>query len=533
MSAAGWGAPQNPAQAGESIYLRGILASGSPLEATRNSGNPTLGIEAACVKCHRRSGLGMKEGPVLIPPITGQYLFHSLHAKADEPELPYVENTRNNRNGYTDATLARAIREGVDSDGRNLGFLMPRYALGDADMAALIAYLRSLDRRVIPGVSAQVLHFATIITPDADPVKRGAMLDVMQHYFADKNTFPFAPSPRMRSSGHTLYSKSMYMAQRRWQLHIWELTGPASTWFKQLQRHFAEEPVMAEVSGLGGSNWAPVHEFCERTHLPCLFPNIEVPVVADQEFYTLYFSRGVLLEADLIADALRDSAAGHPGTSVLQIYRSGDSGEAAARALTSAVTPRGIAVRSHALPAGASGARLAEALRGAAAADTLVLWLRPADIAALGEPPASGSVYVSGLMGGQEHTPLPASWRVRTRIAYPYDLPDRSRVRVDFPLQWFSIRHIPIVDEHVQLDTYLACGVLAESVGHMADVFVPEYIVERAEQMLEHRVMTGPYPRLSLAEGGERFASKGGYIVRFADAEGTQMTADRDWTVPN
>jgi hypothetical protein len=85
----------------------------------------------------------------------------------------------------------------------------------------------------------------------------------------------------------------------------------------------------------------------------------------------------------------------------------------------------------------------------------------------------------------------------------------------------------------VQLDTYLACGVLAESVGHMADVFIPEYIVERAEQMLDHRVMTGPYPRLSLAEGGERFASKGGYIVRFADAEGTKMTADRDWTVPN
>ena len=534
MSAAAWGTPQNPAAAGESIYLRGILASGSLLEAARsNSENPTLGAEAACVKCHRRSGLGMKEGPVLIPPITGQYLFHSLHAKADEPELPYVENTRNNRNGYTDATLARAIREGVDSDGRNLGFLMPRYALGDADMAALIAYLRSLDRSSIPGVSAQVLHFATIITPDADPVKRDAMLDVMQHYFADKNTFPFAPSPRMRSSGHTLYSKSMYMAQRRWQLHIWELKGPAATWFKQLQRLFAEEPVMAEVSGLGGSNWAPVHEFCEQTRLPCLFPNIEVPVVAEDEFYTLYFSRGVLLEADLIADALRSSAAGHPGASVLQIYRTGDSGEAAARALASAVTPRGIAVRSHALPAGTSGARLAEALRGAAAADTLVLWLRPADIAALGEPPASASVYVSGLMGGQEHTPLPASWRSRTRIAYPYDLPDRSRVRVDFPLQWFSIRHIPVVDEHVQLDTYLACGVLAESVGHMADVFVPEYIVERAEQMLEHRVMTGPYPRLSLAEGGQRFASKGGYIVRFADAEGTQMTADRDWTVPN
>jgi hypothetical protein len=32
------------------------------------------------------------------------------------------------------------------------------------------------------------------------------------------------------------------------------------------------------VSGLGGSNWAPVHQFCERRQLPCLFPNVDAPV---------------------------------------------------------------------------------------------------------------------------------------------------------------------------------------------------------------------------------------------------------------
>jgi hypothetical protein len=404
--------------------------------------------------------------------------------------------------------------------------------LSDADMAALIAYLKSLDRNSIPGVTDKVLHFATVITPDADPVKRRGMLDVMEHYFADKNTFPFPPSPPMRSSGHTLFSKSMYMAQRHWQLHVWQLTGPAATWGKQLERDFAAEPVMAAVSGLGGSNWAPVHQFCERARLPCLFPNAEVPVVADQDFYTLYFSRGVLLEADLIADRIRTPGDGPPPRSVLQIYRAGDSGEAAARVLAAALKPQGIAVRSQVLPAGSGVSHLSEALHGGTA-DTLVLWLRPADIAALGEAPATtGTVYVSGLMGGQEHTPLPAGWRGRSLIAYPFDLPDRSRVRVNLPLEWFTIRHIPLVAEQVQLDTYLACGILAESIGHMADIFIPEYIVERAEAMLERRLMTGAYPRLTLSEG-ERFASKGGFMVRFAGSAGTQMIADRDWTVPN
>ncbi|HEY4970295.1 MAG TPA: hypothetical protein VII35_10340, partial [Steroidobacteraceae bacterium] len=284
---------------------------------------------------------------------------------------------------------------------------------------------------------------------------------------------------------------------------------------------------------LAGSNWAPVHQFCERAHLPCLFPNAEVPVVADQDFYTLYFSRGVLLEADLIADRIRAPEDGHSTASVLQIYRAGDSGEAAAQAVAASLKARGISVRSHALTAGASSQQLNEAVRGASAADTLVLWLRSADIAALGEPPASlGPVYVSGLMGGLEHMPLPASWHGRTRIAYPFDLPDRSRVRVSLPLAWFSIRKIPVVAEQVQLDTYLACGVLAESVGHMADVFVPEYLVERAEEILERRLMTGAYPRLTLSEG-ERFASKGGYLMQFAGSTGTRLIADQDWTVPN
>jgi len=292
-----------PVGAGESIYRRGVLASGVALLGKRQAGGVQVsGAGAACVNCHQRSGLGTTEGRSKIPPVTGRYLFQRRATNLDQSDLPYIEGMRADREPYTERTLARAIREGVDSEGKPLSYVMPRFAVGEADMAALISYLKSMDPPRLPGVTDTVLHFATIITPDADPVAREGMLKVIQQYFKDKNdkAFLIGPSARMHPSGKTMYSKSMFMVPRRWQLHVWQLGGEASTWQAQLEKHMAEEPVFAVVSGLGGSNWEPVHRFCEHEAVPCLFPNVEVPV--DKEgFYSLYFSKGLLLEADLIA----------------------------------------------------------------------------------------------------------------------------------------------------------------------------------------------------------------------------------------
>ncbi|WP_412022178.1 c-type cytochrome [Burkholderia cepacia] len=521
-------APVVPADAGEAIFQRGILGSGAPLEAVHQDGVRLQGAAAACVNCHRRSGLGSKEGNNTIPPITWRYLVHPREQTAEDLDIPYVPGMRTDREPYTEERLARALRDGVDPEGRPLGSLMPQYALGDADMAALTGYLKRLDRRKPSGVTDTVLHFATIVTPDADPVKRAGMLDVLQHYFADKNTFPFGTTPPLRST-----RRMMFMVNRHWELHVWELKGPPDTWRAQLTQFLARQPVLAVVSGLGGRNWAPVHDFCEAEAVPCLFPNVEVPVETDHDFYSVYFSRGVLLESDLIAKRILDEAGARPPPqavkTVWQVYRSGDNGERGARALAAALKAHGIAVSNRALGSGDSVAR---ALRRLPRDDVLVLWLRPPDLAALAHvPPASDTVFMSGLLGGLDNTPLPTSWRGVTRIAYPFDLPEGRRVRVDYAFGWFSIRQIPMVAPQVQADTYLACGLLAETLSHLVDAFVREYLVERIQDMLERRILTGYYPRLTLAPG-QRFASKGGYIVRFAGPDRLKLSADGGWIVP-
>lgn len=518
--------------AGESIYRLGVLPSGTAVTAQRAPDLKIFGADTACSNCHRRSGLGELEGRISIPPISGPYLFHPRASNRDDFDLPFVDTIRPDRDPYTEATLARAIREGIDAGGHRLGYLMPRYTLDDADMTALIAYLRTLTPAEVPGVTAAVLHFATIITPDADPARRAAMLDVLNHFFADKDAFSRAESARLRSS-----HRMMFKANRKWMLHVWEPTGPADTWEAQLRADLAHEPVFAVISGLGGRNWAPVHHFCEQAALPCLFANVDLPVVAEGNFYSLYFTRGVLLEADLIAHQIAPGEATHsepatPAVRVVQLYRSDDIGAAAAAALRASLAASGIEVVDRPLAAGAHGAALAAASHGLRRADTLVLWLRPDDLAALGgAAPASGSVYASGLMGGLSHAPLPGTWRPVTRMAYPFDLPQGRRIRMDYPLGWFHLRQIPVVDERVQADTYLACGLLAETLSHMSDSFIRDYLVERTEAMLEHRILTAYYPRLALAPN-QRFASKGGYIVHFAAPAGTRLVADSDWIVP-
>jgi hypothetical protein len=516
---------------GEAIYLNGLLASGAPLTAIRAGAVPVTGEQAACVNCHRRSGMGSQELGSSFPPITGQFLFHPLTGGA---ELPYIPGARLKRQPYTDITLARAIREGVDADGRPISYLMPRFALDDTDMAALIAHLRSLDHSKVPGVSMSELHFASIITPDADPAKRRGMMDVLEHFFQDRNAAPRGASGQtMITTGKTDSARSMFKVNRRWVLHVWELTGPSATWAEQLDKKFAETPVFAVISGIAGNNWVPVTEFCERREVPCLFPNVELPPAdADRSFHTLYLSRGVLLEADLVAAGILNRPAGDDPKRVRVVYRAGDIGEAAAASLTAQLRARGVGVVTRVVPRGAPAKAVAEAVRDPSSTEAMALWLRPADLAALdGTHAPPNPIYFSGVMGGLDQAPLPSGWRDHAHMAYPVDLPDRRRVRVDYALGWFRIRNIPVVAAQVQADTYLACGLLSETLKHMVDAFIPDYLIERLEDTVEHRVLTGYYPRLTLGPH-QRFASKGGFLVHYASSASQSLVPDGDWITP-
>lgn len=559
---------------GRRIYQEGILPSGATLKGMRNGGATVSGAAAACVACHRRSGMGSVEGDIQVPPITGNALFgggDKVIATMD-PRSGKAWNQKHDP--YTEKTLANAIRLGVNNSGRDMNVAMPRYALGEPEMKALAAYLRQLSMQWSPGVTADTIRFATVITPDVAPERKKALTDMMRAAFTQKN----ASTVNGRQAGgrrHMVTAAEMVLGtERAWKLDVWELQGAPETWAAQLDEHYRSQPVFALLSGLSGSTWAPVHEFCERTQVPCWFPSVDLPPTA-KAFYSVYFSQGVTLEAEVLARHLLAIKKTQKLQQVVQIYRDDPVGRGAAQALSQALAGSGIKVENRVLDGDAPDGlrRVLANIQGKA---SVMFWLRQGDLATLDKvAPPIGAAYFSARLAGDERTLFPASWKGIAHLVYPYELPEQRETNLAYFHQWLKLRNLPLVDEPLQSEIYFSLNFLTDTLAEMLNNLYRDYLLERAESMISKRENskaeeegrardalrqparsalirakadlvgegaqsgsvsgkregTTIYPRLSLGQT-QRVASKGGYIVHFADADSDRVIAETEWIVP-
>jgi len=511
--------------AGQRIYRDGMLPSGRPLQGTLRNGVALSGAAAACSVCHRRSGLGGGEGQRTVRPIAGRLLFaQPSHGNASRP-------------AYTPATLGRALRDGVDPSGRALDELMPRFELDDDDVMHLAAYLQQLAPRTAPGVSGSEIHFATIVAPGVAPAQEQALLDTLQAFFADKNGGTRQEQRRRDIGRNVTGSEQMYRAYRKWQLHTWRLKGPPQSWRAQLENHYRERPVFAVLSGAGADEWRPVHEFCERNEIPCLFPSIGFSGLAQSGYASFYFSRGAELEAEVLAKHLAASA---ETSGIVQVFRDEGNGRVPADALRAALQRRGI---DTVIDRPLAGSRpVPDSFWKKLLADrpkTLILWLNDADIAGFpfrqDAPPLLNGLYVSGSLVGRDGLPQAQGWRDKVRIVDQLDLAERRARHLTRMNVWLRARNVPLVDERIQANAFFAAGIAGDALAHMDDIFSRDYFIERVEHMTEQSLFYSVYPRLSLGPG-QRFASKGGYVTRFAQDSGEKDSGDKaalsEWIVP-
>jgi hypothetical protein len=65
----------------------------------------------------------------------------------------------------------------------------------------------------------------------------------------------------------------------------------------------------------------------------------------------------------------------------------------------------------------------------------------------------------------------------------------------------------------------------------MAGYYSREYLIERIEHMVDRMLTSSVYPRLSLASG-QRYASRGAYLVRVGGDAGFKLVPVSEWIVP-
>lgn len=173
-------------ETGRRIYQDGVLPSGDSLKGTRLEGTVVSGTGAACITCHYRSGMGFVEGDIQVSPIAGNYLFGTGEKTVATMDPRSGKAFNQKHPPYTDESLAAAIRTGMNNRGQPMNPVMPRYDLNEPQMKALTAYLRQLSASWSPGVTADTIRFATVITPDVDPQRRKALLDTLRSVFAQR-----------------------------------------------------------------------------------------------------------------------------------------------------------------------------------------------------------------------------------------------------------------------------------------------------------------------------------------------------------
>ena len=360
------------------MYREGILPSGVKMRGETSGSVSLSGAMGACANCHRRSGMGSAEGGTGVRPVTGAALYRPEEVwggMGPDGRRPGGENWP----VYTDETLARAIREGVDPSGRHFDAAMPRYKLKDADLALLVAYLKSLSATSSPGVTAKVLRFATVVDTRVAPDRRNAVLDVLRAYLQGKNAGRRREEERARTAPWT--DARRFAASRAWELDLWELSGPEETWEAQLEEYNRRRPVFAMIGGISGGGWGPVQRVCERHGIPVTSSPSWTPRGFRPGYYTVYFSRGVIIEADVLARHLCEKPDEHPPVPVVQAYQDDETGRAAAAAFREALSRSGASgLRDVRLPADGDPPTGSSKRRRAGIPTAVVLWLREPDL---------------------------------------------------------------------------------------------------------------------------------------------------------
>jgi substrate-binding family protein/cytochrome c len=521
---------------GERMYRDGLLSDGTPLLGDIKGDVPVDSTIFSCANCHTRSGRGSVEGKFASPPVNGATLFSPRYNVKDQlknavsKSRGVVRQAEPLRPAYTDETLAAALRGGVDPNGRELSPVMPRYNLNERDMQILVSYLKNLNSTVAPGVTETSLKFATIVTEDVSPADRQAMMALIETLVTiNQQTKTQKKLPQFAKFFRSLENEFF----RDISVSTWELKGDPSTWRAQLEAYYQKEPVFAFLGGISNQSWQPIHAFCETNKIPCLFPITDLPVISSSDWYTFYASKGYYQEGETAARFLAGQATPGGGQRILQIVRSTPQGEALAAGFTAAWHEGGRAgMETVTLAADQKldGDRLQELLRQHQPT-TVVIWSGEDVLAALtgiGADTDLPGVVVSSRYLGSAVMTIPEALRSKVLITLPYRTPE-AEVGFKGYADSLTFGKLKQPDtKRIASRTFSMSHIFLQGLRGIKPDFHRDTLLDVISMSPDQNLPD--FERYSFGPG-QRYASKGCYIVQLDQGETPRLIKKSDWVV--
>ncbi len=533
---------------GEQIYLRGILGDGSALQGIAQNDLNFSDAQFNCAQCHRASGFGSSEGGNYVLPITGNLLYNPrTFDRADLFNKLFKENqgqlfwarmrSAYQRPAYTDELLARAIRDGVDPSGRQLAPLMPRYQLTDTDMKALIGYLKELSTHNDPGVDDSKLYLATIVDNRVDSREKNAMLTTINTFveWLNLETAGNIAHPNFSPGYRSEFAKAF----RLWQHEVWELPADPNRWQDELTKRYQQQPVFAFIGGMVEGDWTPIHEFCEKNRIPCLFPLTDLPPVSATNHYSLYFNQGLLLEAKAIGRYLRGEKPATPSV-VVNLHSEDTRGNQPAQALATLLSgdAQHLVIDMPINSIEQFRSHWATFIQQQQAPFDVVVWPGALTQTLLPEIPQlterATRVFLPAKILDTELSGISDASISKLYFSYPYELPSAYHPHAFRVRAWMDSHNLPIENERLQFNTYYALNLLQFGLEPVIEHFSRNYLLEYIEHEAENSLNPGTFPRLSLGPG-QRYASKGAYVVQIGPntPDGSRsLSPVSDWIIP-
>jgi len=491
---------------GKLIYLEGNGGSGGEIVALL--GSEALELPATsfpCSNCHGIKGQGTNEGGLQPPPINWVTL-SAKHTSA---------LTSRTRKAYTDETVAKAIRSGVDPSGAPLHPGMPRYQMTDAQMSDLISYIKKIgdDADNEPGVSESDIKIGAVLPLSGPLAQIGEDVKAtLNAYFAEVNA----------KGG--IYG-------RKFDLIVEDSQGNPQQTVAATARLIEKEGVFALVGSFEPKGCESTDELIARSGVPLvgpltLSPHLSLP----PNKYVFYLLPSFNDQAKVLVDFVSSKSAGKPAR-IAVVYSKDDLASDALAGLKSQAKIYSMEiVGEHASDPGRFSAVDAVAAIQSKKPDYLFFFGGAADLTSLAGEIQRAKLNVTLLssvtMIGRAAFTLPASVAGKTILSYPTSLPDQKSL-ADFNNTLMNAK-VDIRNSAFQRSAYAAARILVEATKLSGRDLSRASLINALEQL--QNFQTGVIPPVTFGPN-RRIGAMGSYIV-WVDINNGQYVPFGGWMTP-